>query len=69
MTINGSFQGTRSRTTGSKSFSAMELGHVSALNEAIQYLSSLVPAATELDHRLQAEGAEPNAGFGLPRMS
>lgn len=45
-------------------FSALEYGHAAAIGEAIAFLASLLPAQSNLDHRLQATKAAPRLGFG-----
>lgn len=46
------------------SFNAESNGHASAVAEAIGYLArSLLPWSIARDHRLQAEGEEPNEGW------
>jgi hypothetical protein len=67
--VHGSFATTRARMTRSRTFEATTFGYAAALGEAIAYLTSLLPPAIELDHALQAEGARPTKGFGLPEES
>lgn len=56
----GSFRPPRHRT-----FSAMHGGHAQAVAEAIEFLSGVVlPEAIVRDHKLQAEGHQPEVGFG-----
>jgi mRNA-degrading endonuclease YafQ of YafQ-DinJ toxin-antitoxin module len=56
----GSFARTHDRT-----FSAMQGGHADAVAQAIEFLAKdVLPRAIEQDHKLQAEGAHPEIGFG-----
>jgi hypothetical protein len=51
----------------SEMFSALEHGHAHAVAEAIRYLADeVLPEAIERDHRLQAGGETPHAGFDRP---
>ncbi len=44
---------------------AQQGGHAAAIGRGIEYLSSMLPAAIELDHRLHTQGDEPqDAPFG-----
>lgn len=63
--IGGSFGNTKPHSNGSKQFSALTLGHAAAIGQAIDYLSSLLPRAIDLDHRLHATRAMPSQGFGV----
>lgn len=46
-------------------YSAMEGGHAMALSRAIDHLTSMMPKAIQLDHRLHDEGTlPPDADFG-----
>ena len=62
--VNISIQGSFGRPV-SKSFSAMEGGHVMALARAIQALTSEIPHAIQLDHQLAQSGEKPpHSDFG-----
>lgn len=68
--VRGSFVGQFGIKGVDEQFSAMEHGHADAVARAIEYLSSVVlPRATALDHKLQAEGAQPSAGFTPKRIT
>ena len=67
--VGGSFVGQFGIKSATEQFSAMEHGHADAVARAIEYLSSVVlPRATALDHKLQAEGAQPTGGFTPKRV-
>ena len=47
-----------------REFSAMKHGHANAVAEALVFLGGdLLPAATALDHGLQADGHAPDDGW------
>lgn len=58
--VDGSF-----RTKLDRKFSAIHGGHAQAVAEAIECLSGeFLSDAIRLDHELQAQGKEPEFGFG-----
>ena len=51
-----------------REFSAMDNGHADAVAQAIEFLSgTLLPKATELDHRLHNDGDGPRLGWERQR--